>query len=431
VSIQEPLAKSPLSAPAILVLVAALAALEGYDLACYGATVPVLLADASIGAAPAGVAAAGSLLAVGMMAGAAMAGALISRVGARRLLLVGSGLFSAGMLVCGVAPSMGLFGVARLIVGVGLGVVLPTLTTYVAELSRPNRRCRNVGLLMAGYAAGALAAPLASAALLPWASWRWIYLAAVIPALVLLPLAARVLPESPVHLARSGSTDPIGSAVARRRGELFGLRVLLTPGVRRATTLFWVMSFCGLLLVFGISTWLPTIMKMNGYSLGSALLQSAAMWGGAGAGMVAGGRVADALGAKPVVAVAFGVGSLSLLAMSLRPSTALLFVLMFVSGLGLIGSQVLVNAFMATHYSDGLRGPGLGWALSVGRLGAILGPVLGGWILAAQLDVQWNFYLFAVPGVIGAIAAVLVPAVRAPAPNTGRELGTPVQGLET
>lgn len=221
-SIEVPVAKSPLSAPAMLVLVAALVALEGYDLACYGATVPVLLADTSMGADPAGVAGAGSLLAVGMMAGAAMAG--------------------------------------------------------------------------------------------------------------------------------------------------------LGTGIRRATMLFWVMSFCGLLLVFGISTWLPTIMKLNGYSLGSALLQAAAMWAGAGAGMVAGGRLADALGAKPVVAVAFGVGSLSLLAMSLRPSTALLFVLMFVSGLGLIGSQVLVNAFMATHYSDGLRGPGLGWALSVGRLGAILGP---------------------------------------------------------
>jgi AAHS family benzoate transporter-like MFS transporter len=84
------------------------------------------------------------------------------------------------------------------------------------------------------------------------------------------------------------------------------------------------MSFCGLLLVFGISTWLPTIMRNSGYSLGSALLQTAVLWGGAGVGMVAGGRVADSLGPKPVVAVAFGVGSLCLLALSLRPSLVVL-----------------------------------------------------------------------------------------------------------
>jgi AAHS family benzoate transporter-like MFS transporter len=64
---------------------------------------------------------------------------------------------------------------------------------------------------------------------------------------------------------------------------------------------------------------------------------------------------------------------------------------MFISGVGLIGSQVLVNAFMATQYPDDLRGPGIGWALAVGRLRALLGPALGGWILASKLEMQWNF----------------------------------------
>jgi AAHS family benzoate transporter-like MFS transporter len=96
-----------------------------------------------------------------------------------------------------------------------------------------------------------------------------------------------------------------------------------------------------------------------------------------------------------------------------------LFVLMFISGVGLIGSQVLVNVFMAAHYPDHLRGPGIGWALAVGRLGALLGPALGGWILASQLEMHWNFYLFALPGVVGAIAAALMPAIHSPAPIAG------------
>jgi AAHS family benzoate transporter-like MFS transporter len=382
-----------------LALAAAFAALEGYDLACYGVTVPSLLADGGVGADKASAGTVGSLVAIGMLVGAALAAGLVHRFGSRRLMLSGAALFSAGMLVCALAPAFALFGAARLVVGVGLGVVLPTVTAYVADLSGPHRRARNVGIMMSGYAGGALLAPLLGAALLPAGSWRWIYLVGALPAVLLLPLALRLLPESPL-------------AVGRADGRLFGLRPLLGRGLWPVTVLFWLMSFCGLLLVFGISTWLPTIMQAAGYPLGSALLQTAAMWVGAGVGMVAGGRVADRVGIKPVVAVAFLVGSVSLLLMSVRPALGLLFALMFVSGLGLIGSQVLTNAFIVSRYPPELRGAGIGWALSVGRLGAIAGPLLGAAILSSQLGVEWNFVLFAVPGVLGAGLAVLVPAAR-------------------
>jgi AAHS family benzoate transporter-like MFS transporter len=190
-----------------------------------------------------------------------------------------------------------------------------------------------------------------------------------------------------------------------------GLRALFAPGVALATLLFWTISFCGLLLVFGISTWLPTIMQKAGYTLGSSLLQTAAMWVGAGVGMVAGGRTGDRFGLKPVVTVAFLVGAVSLLVMSTRPVLGVVFLAMFVSGLGFIGSQVLTNAFIVTRYPDHLRGPAIGWALSVGRLGAIVGPSMGGAILSSSLDVKWNFYLFAIPGVVGALLAALVPRI--------------------
>ncbi|MBO0873154.1 MAG: MFS transporter [Pseudonocardia sp.] len=408
-----PTTASPGTRPRVLVLAALFAALEGYDLACYGVTVPSLLADQGIQAGKAAVAAVGSLVAVGMLLGAALSAALIRRLGSRRLLFGGAALFSSGMLVCTVAPVFALFGAARLVVGIGLGIVLPTVTAYVADLSLPERRSRNVGIMMAGYVAGALLAPLLGAALLPQASWRWIYLIGTLPAAVVIPIAVKLLPDSPI-------TPASASAVTRPRGELLGLRPLLGEGVRAATLLFWVMSFCGLLLVFGISTWLPTIMYTAGYSLGSSLLQTAAMWVGAGVGMVAGGRVADVVGVKPVVVVAFLTGSVSLLLMSVRPGMAVLFLLMFASGLGLIGSQVLTNAFIVTRCPDTLRGPAIGWALSVGRVGAIVGPAMGGWILGSHLAVEWNFYLFAVPAALGAGLAGLVPAIWAEDATSGR-----------
>jgi len=389
----------------VLTLAALFTALEGYDLACYGVTVPSLLKDSSLGVSKAAAGTAGSLVAVGTMVGAALAAALIRRTGSRRLLIGGATLFSVGMLICTCAPSFVVFEAARLVVGIGLGIVLPTVTAYVAELSDPDRRSRNVGIMMSGYAGGALLAPLLGAAILPGNSWRFIYLIGAIPVLALVPLAVRLLPESP----RAASKSPSPS---RPGHELLGLRPLLARGTRAVTVLFWLMSFCGLLLVFGISTWLPTIMQASGYSLGSSLLQTAVMWVGAGVGMVAGGRVGDKVGIKPVVVVAFLTGSVSLLVMSTNPAIGVLFMLMFFSGLGFIGSQGLLNAFIVTRYSDELRGPGIGWALSVGRLGAIFGPTMGAWILSSGLGVHWNFYLFAVPGVLGAALAALVPTAR-------------------
>jgi MFS family permease len=239
----------------VLVLAALFAALEGFDLASYGVTVPSLLQDPSMGADKGSAGTVSSLVAVGMLVGAARRGAalsaaLIRRLGSRRLLFGGAAVFSLGMLVCGVASPLTVLGGARFVVGVGLGVVLPTVTAYVADLSAPERRSRNVGITMAGYAAGALMAPLLGAALLPETSWRWIYLRGAVPAALLLPLAWRRLPESPVTLTAAGAAQRAG-------GDLFGLRALFAPGVWLPTLLFWVLSFCGLLLVFSISTWLP------------------------------------------------------------------------------------------------------------------------------------------------------------------------------
>lgn len=410
---------------ALLVICAFIAVLEGFDLACYGVTVPSLLREASLGVTRQGAGLLGSLTALGMLLGAATSGATVRRIGPRRLILASCVLFSVGMALSAVAPASSVFGLGRLLVGLGLGVVLPTLLGYLADLSLPMRRNRNVGIAMAGYALGGLTAPSLGAALLPAHSFRWIYLAGLMAPIIVLPFAVRKLPESPVHLLRSGRETEAKDLVAAMglplpvllpaggRRQLLGLGLLFARELRYTTALFWAMSFCGLLLVFGISTWLPTIMQTSGYPLGSALLQTAAMWTGAGVGTIIGGRVADRIGAKTVVVVAFLVGSASLIAMSARPNVVLLFALMFVSGLGFIGSQILINGFILTRYPDDLRGSGLAWALSAGRPGAIVGPVLGAWVLTSTLAIEWNFYVFSIVGAVGACLALLVPGRRA------------------
>lgn len=411
----------PITQRTLLTIALFISLLEGYDLVCFGVTVPSLLADPAIGFTPAVAGVIGAVTPLGMLIGAGVSGTTMTRVGPRRLIFISMIVFTAGMVLSAVAPSAVYFAIARVLVGLGLGVVLPTLLGYVADLTHPTKRNRNVGIVMAGYALGGLLAPLLGALLLPDASFRWIYALGAIPALIIFPFAVRYFPESPVHLLRSGRskqaaelTEAMGLPMpAVATGETRSLSVIFLPGVRIATILFWLTSACGLLLVFGLSTWLPTIMQSAGYSLGSALLLTAVVWTGAGVGMVLGGRVADKVGAKPVVVIAFLAGAVSLVLISFQPNVVILLALMFVSGFGFIGSQSLVNSFILGRYPDAIRGPGLSWALTAGRPGAMLGPILGAWVITAGLSVEWNFYVFAAVGLLGALFAALVPRISA------------------
>jgi AAHS family benzoate transporter-like MFS transporter len=151
-------------------------------------------------------------------------------------------------------------------------------------------------------------------------------------------------------------------------------------------------------------------MQTGGFSIGSALTLTCLSWIGAGVGLVPGGVLADRLGPKRVVTGAFLAGSAGLLVMSRSPATWVLYLCLLVCGFGLLACQALVNAYLIDRMPAHLRVPALGWALSVGRLGAIAGPSLGGHILDSSLGLEWNFYFFAATAAVGATAPIAVPA---------------------
>jgi AAHS family benzoate transporter-like MFS transporter len=186
---------------------------------------------------------------------------------------------------------------------------------------------------------------------------------------------------------------------------------LFRPGVAGATLLFGAASFCGLLLVYGLNTWLPQIMRQAGYPLGSALTFLLVLNLGAIAGTVVASVLADRFGPKPVTAAAFLLATTCLVVLSQRVDTWLLLVAVAVAGLGSVGTQILVNGYVAVHYPAAVRATALGWALGVGRAGAIVGPLFGGWVLASGIGFEWNFYGFAGPALAGALLIALVPAV--------------------
>ncbi len=398
---------------------------DGYDLIVYGSAVPSLLTEPGWGLGPAQAGAIGSYALVGMLIGALAAGALTDRWGRRRIMLAGITWFSVLMLACALAPTPGLLGVFRFLAGLGLGGVIPCAIALTVEYAPRARRQLYNALMFVGYSVGGVLAALVALALAADHGWRPLMAIGAAPLVLVLPLAWRFLPESVGYLLATGRDDE-ADALARRYGvdldalrserdtaagaaEARGPRALFRRGTLAATLLFGAASFCGLLLVYGLNTWLPQIMRQAGYPLGSALLFLLVLNLGAIVGGISASLLADRLGPKPVTVGAFLLATLCLVVLSQRVDTALLFVAVAIAGLGSVGTQILVNGYVAVHYPSAIRATALGWALGVGRAGAIVGPLFGGWVLASGIGFEWNFYGFAVPALAGALLIALVP----------------------
>jgi AAHS family benzoate transporter-like MFS transporter len=414
--------------------------LDGYDLIVYGAIVPALLRDSTFGPlTPAQAGAIGSYALVGMLLGALAVGTLTDLIGRRRIVLLCVTWFSLAMGLSALAPSPGLLGVFRFLAGLGLGGVVPTASALTIEYAPRNRKDLTYAIMFSGYSIGGMVAASLGIGLIPVFGWRVMFALGLLGLVLVLPLTARFLPESLSFLVARGRLEEARAVAARfhlhlddvplstpkhleladsRRGKLAALATLFSPAYLAATLLFWVATFLGLLLVYGLNTWLPEIMRREGYALGSVLGFLLALNVGAIVGTLVAAAAADRVGSKVICTLAFLSAALSIFLLSLRPSELGIYVLVAVAGLGSVGTQILVNSYVAKHYPVQSRATALGWSLGIGRLGAITGPLLGGFVLSSSLGLEWNYYVFVATGLLGVLIVLLVP--RAPTVR-GRE----------
>ncbi|HEY0816327.1 MAG TPA: aromatic acid/H+ symport family MFS transporter [Pseudonocardia sp.] len=394
---------------------------DGYDNIVYGSVVPALLAEPVWHLGPAAVGVIGSYAAVGMLFGALISGPLADRIGRRRLILIAITWFSVFTALCAVAPTPGVLGLLRLVAGLGLGGVLPSAVALTIEFAPRSRRQLFNAVMSTGFPLGGLLAAVVALLLLPDHGWRAMFLVGLVPVVIIVPLAAAYLPESPGHLASRGRRDE-AAEIARRYGldvagvqdeevASSGLRAVLTGRNLGPTLLFGVGSFCALLLTYGLSTWLPQIMRQAGYPLGSALQFLLLLNLGAIVLGVVAGWVADRRGPKFAIICSFAAAGLSLLLLGTGPGAVLVGIGVFVAGLGGTATQVLVHGYVAAYFSAANRASALGVVLALGRLGAIVGPLLGGLLLASGLAIGGNFLVFAIPALLGLLATALGPRV--------------------
>lgn len=361
---------------------------DGYDLIVYGTVQSSLINDTDWGLTKATAGTVGSLAFAGMMIGAVAAGRLADALGRRRTILACAIAFSVLSAACAFAPNAYVFGGLRLLAGIGLGGLVPSANALVAELVPEKWRSAIATLMMSGVPIGGTLAALVGIPLIPLFGWPVMFLIAGLALVIVVPLGFKYLPKT---------------AAPRLTGERGGFGALLKAPYLGASVLFALATVATLFAWYGLGTWLPNLMQMAGYNLGSALTFAIALNLGAVAGSIitawAGGR----FGPIRTGIVAAAVAAAALAVIMTGPPVFLVYAMLVLAGVGTHGTQCLIIAAVATRYPSHLRGTALGWALGVGRIGAVAAPQAGGFLLAAGLGVNSNFLAFAGAAAIAAI----------------------------
>lgn len=396
---------------------------DGYDLAVAGVAMPSIMKEMGVNATQAGLMASSAL--VGMMFGALIFGMIAERIGRCRAIAISITLFSVFTAAAGLANDAVTFSVMRFLAGLGIGGVMPNLVAEMTEYSPRRMRSTLITLMFSGYAVGGILAALLGKAILQSFGWQSVFFAAAAPVL-LIPVILKSLPESIPYLLKKGREAELKSIVSRLdpgychaatdrftvpdedKWDNAPIHQLFSDGRGFSTLMFWVAFFMSLFMIYALSTWLAKLMATAGYSLGSALTFVMVLNFGALIGAVGGGWLADRFYIKKVLIGMFVLAAISITLLGQPLPTWALFLTVGLAGASTIGTQIVTNAYAGQFYSMAIRSTGLGWALAIGRGGAILAPILIGILVGMALSLEMNFIAIAIPAIVAALAIYLI-----------------------
>lgn len=407
----------------VLLLCALSVFMDGFDAQAMGFVAPTLSAEWNISRGALGPILTAGL--VGMLCGALFFGPLADRFGRRTILLFCTVWFGVLSLLTASATSIRSMEVLRLITGFGLGGTLPNAIALTSEYMPRRLRSTCVMLMFTGFSIGAATAGFVASILIKTLGWRAVF---VVGGLAPCLLAALLLglPESIRFLALSGRTAQVKAYLRKvapdldvpedvcfhipeRRERGFVVGQLFRNGRAVTTLLLWVIFFMSLLDLYFLNSWLPTVLHDSGLQLETALRMTAMFQVGGAIGAFVLGRTFDRMKSFIGLAAAYAGAAACVFFIGMAGSSLIVqTALVFATGVCAVGGQTGANALAAELYPTRIRSTGVGWSLGIGRIGSIVGPMLGAKLLSSHLEVRQVFWAAAVPASIAVIAAMLV-----------------------
>ncbi|WP_191556544.1 MFS transporter [Metabacillus idriensis] len=340
----------------------------------------------------------GSMNSIGMAVGALVFGLLSDRIGRKHVFIITLLLFSIGSGLSAFTTTLTAFLILRFFVGMGLGGELPVASTLVSESVAPEKRGRIVVLLESFWAAGWLIAALISYFVIPSYGWQTALLLSALPAFYALYLRIK-LPDSPQFLAIKKEQKP---------SIMENIKTVWSKDYIRQTTMLWILWFCVVFSYYGMFLWLPSVMVLKGFSLIKSFQYVLIMTLAQLPGYFTAAWFIEKFGRKFVLTTYLVGTAISAYFFGTAESLTLL----LTSGIFLsffnLGAWGALYAYTPEQYPTAVRGTGAGMAASFGRIGGILGPLLVGYLVAAESSITSIFSIFCVSILVGVLAVLIL-----------------------
>jgi MFS transporter, AAHS family, 4-hydroxybenzoate transporter len=380
----------------------ALVMIDGYDLFIVSFVAPLIAKDLHLSFSSIGAVFAAGL--AGSMVGGLILGHIADRAGRRPTVLVSLTTAGVATLLCSHASSLGAFAALRLLTGLALGGLLAAIVPLVAEHFPRQQRNAAVTIMFIGYPLGAVVGGAITALLIAH-GWRTLFLGAGSITLLLVPIAL-FLRET-----LYASDAPVRYSPRQLwRGYFI---VLFTEGRFWTTVIASFAIFCLLLVAYLLNSWTPLIAARSGFSPQTAAWCGVLLNLGGVIGALTSTLLVARFGVFKVVTLMVFSGSLAVASLGyLYGSVGALYSGLAVIGVLEIGGQQNAPAISVQLYPQRIRSAGVGWQFAAGRLGSILGPIIGGRLLSANVPITLLFMLVAIPALLSAGAYALVGLLR-------------------
>ena len=408
---------------------------DGVDVAIMGFIAPALMQDWGLSKAAFGPVMSAAMF--GLALGAMLAGPYADRFGRKRVLLIAVSLFSVLSLACAFARNPYELAILRFLTGIGLGAAMPNTTTLLAEYLPERYRSVLITVMFTGFNLGSGAGGFVAAWLLKHYDWHAVLLVGGVLPLLLVPFLWLFLPESARYLVVKGAPAQQIAKVLNRIGGQFTandrfvsqeppitkrmpLSTLFSERYRMGTWALWTTYFMGLMVIYLMMGWMPTLMRDAGIPIEQAARTTALFQIGGTVGALLVGWLMDRRQPNRVIAVAYLMGAVFIAMLGLFGlESGLLALGVMAAGFCMSGAQTGLNAFAPAYYPTESRATGVSWMLGVGRFGAIFGSMIGGVVLGLGLTNSVLFLALAVPAVLAALAIMVNAraARRATAPS--------------